>query len=122
MSAHQLASHDQQVYGGSAPTRAQLVRTRIALRIQSPRGALDGSSPARPPSVGPNLQPRSLHAQVRLRPLFTAMIQHVLAACEQAVPAIRLEPPLSLVLDEVANIAPLSDFDHKASTAAGLDI
>lgn len=64
-----------------------------------------------------------LHEQARLRPLFTALVQHVLAvAYEQAALRGRLDPPLLLVLDEAANIAPLRDLDQIASTAAGLGI
>ena len=64
-----------------------------------------------------------LHEQARLRPLFTALVQHVLAvAYEQAALRGKLDPPLLLVLDEAANIAPLRDLDQIASTAAGLGI
>jgi type IV secretion system protein VirD4 len=64
-----------------------------------------------------------LHEQDRLRPLFTALVQHVLVtAYEQAAIRGRLDPPLLLVLDEAANIAPLRDLAQVASTAAGLGI
>jgi type IV secretion system protein VirD4 len=64
-----------------------------------------------------------LHEQDRLRPLFTALVQHVLVtAYEQAAVRGRLDPPLLLVLDEAANIAPLRDLAQVASTAAGLGI
>lgn len=64
-----------------------------------------------------------LHEQDRLRPLFTALIQHVLVtAYEHAAVSGRLDPPLLLVLDEAANIAPLRDLAQVASTAAGLGI
>lgn len=64
-----------------------------------------------------------LHEQARLRPLFTSLVQHVLAvAYEQAALRGKLDPPLLLVLDEAANIAPLRDLDQIASTAAGLGI
>jgi type IV secretion system protein VirD4 len=59
--------------------------------------------------------------QHRLRPLFTTLIASVLS--EVYARATRtgrpLDPPLLLVLDEVANIAPLADLDALASTAAG---
>ncbi len=64
-----------------------------------------------------------LHEQARLRPLFTALVQTVLmTAYEHAADGGRLDPPLLLVLDEAANIAPLRDLAQIASTAAGLGI
>jgi type IV secretion system protein VirD4 len=64
-----------------------------------------------------------LHEQARLRPLFTTLVQTVLAvAYEKAAAKGRLDPPLLLVLDEAANIAPLRDLAQIASTAAGLGI
>ena len=64
-----------------------------------------------------------LHEQARLRPLFTTLVQTVLAAAyEKAAAKGRLDPPLLLVLDEAANIAPLRDLAQIASTAAGLGI
>ena len=64
-----------------------------------------------------------LHEQARLRPLFTALVQTVLmTAYEHAADGGRLDPPLLLVLDEAANIAPLRDLAQVASTAAGLGI
>lgn len=64
-----------------------------------------------------------MHEQARLRPLFTTLVQTVLAtAYEHAATVGRLDPPLLLVLDEAANIAPLRDLAQIASTAAGLGI
>ena len=64
-----------------------------------------------------------LHEQERLRPLFTALIQTVLTTAHQrAANHGRLDPPLLVVLDEAANIAPLRDLPQLASTAAGLGI
>ena len=64
-----------------------------------------------------------LHEQARLRPLFTALVQTVLtAAYRHANTHGRLDPPLLLVLDEAANIAPLKDLAQIASTAASLGI
>ena len=64
-----------------------------------------------------------LHEQARLRPLFTTLVQTVLAAAyEKAAAYGRLDPPLLLVLDEAANVAPLRDLAQIASTAAGLGI
>ncbi len=61
------------------------------------------------------------HDQRRLRPVFATLISEVLRSAyalslSQARP---LSPPLLVVLDEAANIAPLSDLDSLASTAAG---
>lgn len=64
-----------------------------------------------------------LHEQARLRPLFTTLVESVLAAAyEHAARHGRLDPGLLLVLDEAANIAPLRDLAQIASTAAGLGI
>jgi type IV secretion system protein VirD4 len=62
--------------------------------------------------------------QQRLRPLFVTLIASVLSAVyERATRTGRpLDPPLLVVLDEVANIAPLPDLDALASTAAGQGI
>ena len=46
----------------------------------------------------------------------------LVTAYEQAAVRGRLDPPLLLVLDEAANIAPLRDLAQIASTAAGLGI
>ncbi|MHB8329824.1 MAG: type IV secretory system conjugative DNA transfer family protein, partial [Acidimicrobiales bacterium] len=61
------------------------------------------------------------HDQRRLRPLFTALATEVLdtayrRAVRQGAP---LDPPLLVVLDEAANVAPLAELDVLASTAAG---
>jgi type IV secretion system protein VirD4 len=61
------------------------------------------------------------HEQRRLRPLFTALATEVLdAAFGRAARRGRpLDPPLLVVLDEAANVAPLAELDALASTAAG---
>lgn len=61
------------------------------------------------------------HEQARLRPIFATLVQDVLAEVyERATRTGRpLDPPLLVVLDEAANIAPLRDLDTLASTAAG---
>jgi type IV secretion system protein VirD4 len=63
----------------------------------------------------------TVREQRRLRPLFVALIQAVVqAAYERAAACGRpLDPPLLLVLDEAANIAPLPDLDVLASTGVG---
>lgn len=64
------------------------------------------------------------HEQQRLRPLFTTLIQQASTAVYErvALTGKPLDPPLLIVLDEAANIAPLDDLDTLASTAAGQGI
>jgi type IV secretion system protein VirD4 len=59
--------------------------------------------------------------QERLRPVFVALLRQVIdTAFERSARIGRpLDPPLLLVLDEAANIAPLADLDTIVSTAAG---
>jgi len=66
----------------------------------------------------------SAHEQQRLRPLFATLIQEIVAAVYDRATATGqpLDPPLLVVLDEAANIAPLRDLDTLASTAAGQGI
>jgi type IV secretion system protein VirD4 len=64
------------------------------------------------------------HEQRRLRPLFATLVQEIVAhaydhTAETGKP---LDPPLLLVLDECANIAPLRDLATLASTGAGQGI
>ncbi|HXQ43010.1 MAG TPA: type IV secretory system conjugative DNA transfer family protein [Acidimicrobiales bacterium] len=61
------------------------------------------------------------HEQRRLRPLFTGLVSRVIeAAYDRASRQGRpLDPPLLVVLDEAANVAPLAELDVLASTAAG---
>jgi len=61
------------------------------------------------------------HDQRRLRGLFTALVKQVLDAAFSRSAALgrALDPPLLLVLDEAANIAPLADLDGLAATCAG---
>lgn len=60
------------------------------------------------------------HEQRRLRPLFETLVQTIITyafelSSKRGQP---LDPPLLVVLDEAANIAPLRDLDSLASTAA----
>lgn len=59
--------------------------------------------------------------QERLAPVFTAIVREVLdAAFERAASTGRpLDPPLLVVLDEAANVAPLAELDRVVATAAG---
>jgi len=64
------------------------------------------------------------HEQRRLQPLFATLVQEVIAhayglAAETGKP---LDPPLLLVLDECANIAPLRELATLAATGAGQGI
>lgn len=61
------------------------------------------------------------HEQQRLRPVFTALVSHVLVSAYEMVArrAAPLDPPLLVVLDEAANVAPVPELDALASTAAG---
>ncbi len=59
------------------------------------------------------------HEQTRFRPLFVAVLRSILeAAITKSARGGSLDPPLLLVLDEAANIAPLADLDTLASTAS----
>jgi type IV secretion system protein VirD4 len=62
--------------------------------------------------------------QGRLQGLFASLVSAVVAAAmtRSAGQGGPLDPPLLLVLDEVANIAPIRDLDALASTGAGLGI
>jgi type IV secretion system protein VirD4 len=64
------------------------------------------------------------HEQRRLQPLFATLVQEIVAhAYERATATGRpLDPPLLLVLDECANIAPLRELATLASTGAGQGI
>ena len=79
----------------------------------SPETLLDGSSKTLY-VVSPS------HEQRRLRPLFETLLQTVINyAFEVSSRTGRpLDPPLLVVLDEAANIAPLRDLDTLAATAA----
>ncbi|HET9072095.1 MAG TPA: type IV secretory system conjugative DNA transfer family protein [Acidimicrobiales bacterium] len=64
------------------------------------------------------------HEQLRVQGVFAALVASVVAAAvRRSTDTGRpLDPPLLLVLDEVANIAPIRDLDGLASTASGLGI
>lgn len=64
------------------------------------------------------------HEQNRVQGVFSALVSSVLAAgAERVARSGRpLNPPLLVVLDEAANIAPIRDLDTVASTCAGLGI
>jgi type IV secretion system protein VirD4 len=64
------------------------------------------------------------HEQHRVQGLFSALVSAVVAAAVRRVSESghALDPPLLVVLDEAANIAPIRDLDTLASTAAGMGI
>lgn len=64
------------------------------------------------------------HEQARLQGVFSALVSSVVHAAVERVhrSGRALDPPLLLVLDEAANIAPLRDLDTLASTAAGMGV
>ena len=59
--------------------------------------------------------------QARLRPLFVTLIDEITSEvyARSARTGQPIDPPLLVVLDEAANIAPLPDLDQLASTGAG---
>jgi type IV secretion system protein VirD4 len=61
------------------------------------------------------------HEQERLQPVFVTILRQLLdAAFERAAQAGGpLDPPLLVVLDEAANVAPIAELDRLAATAAG---
>jgi type IV secretion system protein VirD4 len=61
------------------------------------------------------------HDQRRLRPLFATLVSQVLEAAyaRSGRHGAPLDPPVLVVLDEAANVAPLAELDVLASTAAG---
>ena len=64
------------------------------------------------------------HEQTRVQGVFCGLVASVVNAAVERVHRQDhpLDPPMLLVLDEVANIAPLRDLDTLASTAAGMGI
>ncbi len=66
-----------------------------------------------------------LQEQERLRPLFSTLVQELLSVAYEKASADgghALDPPLLLLLDEAANIAPIPNLDAVASTAPGQGI
>ncbi|HTZ09216.1 MAG TPA: type IV secretory system conjugative DNA transfer family protein [Acidimicrobiales bacterium] len=61
------------------------------------------------------------HDQRRLRPLFATLVAQVVEAAYRRATRLGgpIDPPLLVVLDEAANVAPLADLDVLASTGAG---
>ena len=121
-------------------TTVETVLAPFAGLVPLPRSCQGASTSAGPaslrahPPAGGEIDPAALlhgtntlylcapaHDQRRLMPVFVSVIrQSVEHAYDQVSRSRRpLEPPLLIVLDEAANIAPLSDLDSLAATAAG---
>ena len=63
------------------------------------------------------------HEQARVQGVFSALVGSIVhAAVSRYEHGGPLDPPLLVVLDEAANIAPLQDLDQLASTGAGMGI
>lgn len=64
------------------------------------------------------------HEQARVQGVFAALVSSVIAVAVDRVARTGrpLDPPLLVVLDEAANIAPVRDLDTLASTCAGLGV
>lgn len=64
------------------------------------------------------------HEQNRIQGVFSALVSSAIATAAERVGRTgrTLDPPLLIVLDEAANIAPVHDLDTVASTCAGLGI
>jgi type IV secretion system protein VirD4 len=64
------------------------------------------------------------HEQQRLRPLFSMIVRELISVVYESSSASGepIDPPLLLVLDELANIAPIPNLDEVASTGAGQGI
>jgi type IV secretion system protein VirD4 len=92
-------------------------------RQLGPTWLLDGGAG----TAGDGRAPRTVYCcspardQARLSPVFLALVRQVLDhAFDRSARAGRaLDPPLLVVLDEAANIAPLEDLDQVLATAAG---
>src|ERR1700761_1249665 len=82
----------------------------------TPEGLLSGANTLH--LVGPRTE------QERLRAVFAALIQELVALIEARSSAIGgpIDPAILLLLDEFANIAPFPGHDELASTAAGMGV
>jgi type IV secretion system protein VirD4 len=116
--------------------RDERIRSSVGTTLETVLGAYEDPTVARS-ADGCDIDPVRLlagnntlylcgaaHEQARLQGVFSALVASMVAgAVEKAERSGRaLDPPLLLVLDEVANIAPLRDLDTLASTGAALGI
>jgi len=114
----------------SAFAKEERQRSSIVTTVETLLEPFAGSSPRGAPELDPG---RLLvgsdtlylcapaHDQRRLTPLFVGVLRDVLDRAYDRVARTRrpLDPPLLVVLDEAANIAPVPDLDGLAATAAG---
>jgi type IV secretion system protein VirD4 len=111
-------------------TREERQRSSVYTTVETVLAPLaDQRDWARPPLDPAGLVDRAgtlylcapAHDQRRLMPLFAAVTRAAIEHAYERVAATGrpLDPPLLVVLDEAANIAPLSDLDGLAATAAG---
>ncbi len=120
--AWQATQNREERQRSSVYTTAEMILAAFAdERVQQETEGAD-YTPARLLSGGRNTLYlcAPLHEQERLRPLFAMLVQELVAsAFLRAAVDGPLDPPLLLLLDEAANIAPIPDLDAIASTGAG---
>ena len=114
----------------SAFTKEERQRSSVVTTVETLLEPFAGAAPAGAPAIdaGALLTGRDTlylcapaHDQRRLTPLFVGVLRDVLDRAFDRVAHARrpLDPPLLVVLDEAANIAPVPDLDSLAATAAG---
>jgi type IV secretion system protein VirD4 len=102
----------------SVYTTAETVLEPLAAAGAGDGGSIDAEALLRGPNALFLCAPA--HDQRRLRGLFVAVVKDVLeAAFTRANREGPLDPPLLIVLDEAANIAPVAELDVLAATCAG---
>lgn len=124
--AWQATQNREERQRSSVYTTAEMIVSAFAdERVQQETEAAD-YTPARLLDGGKNTLYlcAPLHEQERLRPLFSMIVQELLAHAYElaAVNDSPIDPPLLLLLDEAANIAPIPNLDAIASTAAAQGI
>ena len=114
----------------SAFTKEERQRSSVVTTVETLLEPFAGAAPRGAPELdaGALLAGRDTlylcapaHDQRRLTPLFVGVLRDVLDRAFDRVARTRrpLDPPLLVVLDEAANIAPVPDLDALAATAAG---
>jgi type IV secretion system protein VirD4 len=115
--------------------RDDRIRSSVGTTLETVLAPFEDPEVARR-TAGPPIDPAALlagshtlylcgpsHEQSRVQGLFASLVAAVVAAAvERAAIGGPLDPPLLIVLDEVANIAPVRDLDTLASTGAGIGI
>jgi len=124
------AIHSARSTFGKEDRQRSSIYTTVETILEPFAEVSDGSDGAPPEQVDPRVLIDAAntlylcapaHDQRRLTPLFASVIRQIIEHVYDQVTLSRrpLDPPLLVVLDEAANIAPLSDLDALASTAAG---